>query len=155
MSLRSLRYLSSLMEDVVVPTPEEGTTLVNETTTRVDPNVPEVGEPIEPAPQAPVDAPVDAPVEPSVELPAEVTPAEVEDVKEEVDETIEQVEDEGVTPSSMRYIQRMYGNVMHMLNIPFPSIYEVKDSSLNLKVSNEVVKALKTLKYYLSHFRTY
>lgn len=95
MSLSALKFAARMAAKL-----EEQTTVVNETTTRIDENVPAVGAPVEPEPQveeplpssdepaeveAPVvDTPVETPVEAPVEEPVTDEPIVVEGEGDEV-----------------------------------------------------------------------
>lgn len=165
MSIKSLR---AFMEETAAPvapvTPEEHTTIVNETTTRIDPEVPAVGAPVEPMPQEePVEVeevevvevvePTPEQVE-SVDLPEDVTPADVAETEAQVEETITQVEENGVTPETMRLITMAWGAHLNQVGLRLPRVEQIKNNSINLRASYATINALKSFKNYLKCFKT-
>ena len=168
MSIKSLR---AFMEEVAAPvvTPEESTTIVNETTTRINPEMPEVGAPVEPEAQEPEGPETPEPVEEvevvevveptpeqvgSVDLPEEVTPADVAETEAQVEETITQVEENGVTPETMRLIHMAWGAHLQQFGLRLPRIEQIKNNSINLRASYSTINALKSFKNYLKCFKT-
>ena len=214
MSLSSLKFAARMAAKL-----EEQTTIVNETTTRVDENVPAVGAPVEPNPQeneelpssepqevreapavnpseemvpvepeAPANAPTveivatpdEAPVEEEpatdepivideeapaesveedeaeveVELPEGVTPEDVEEAQTEIAEVVSEVEEEGVTPTTMRHIHRYWGDTLKVFGIQgLPAVESVKPNSVNLRAAAKTVNALNALSKQLNVFK--
>lgn len=170
MSIKSLRAFMEMEEAAPVVSSDEATTIVNETTTRIDPEVPAVGAPVEPEAQEPSGPETPEPVEEevevvevtepapeqveSVELPEEVTPADVAETEAQVEETISQVEENGVTPETMRLIHMAWGAHLQQFGIRLPRIDQIKSNSINLRASYSTVNALKSFKNYLKCFKT-
>lgn len=168
MSIKSLRAFMEMEE--VASTPNEATTIVNETTTRIDPEVPEVGAPVEPEAQEPSGPETPEPVEEevevvevveptpeqvgSVELPEEVTPEDVAETEEKVEETISQVEENGVTPETMSLIHMAWGAHLQQFGLRLPRVEQIKSNSINLRASYSTVNALKSFKNFLKCFKT-
>lgn len=185
MAINSIHFLvNSIKMEGELP-PEEQTTLVNETTTRVDPNVPETGEPVTPEPQINPELPSSEPeptVEPeapvvittesetvieggetppeaepveaeTVELPAEVEPAEVEEVVTRVTEIVTQVEDTGVDPTTMKYINDAWGEYLGMFGLKLPDPSTLKAGSTNLRAAADVVNTFNKFKMYMRCFK--
>lgn len=216
MSLSSLKFAARMAAKL-----EEQTTIVNETTTRVDENVPAVGAPVEPTPQeeevlpssepqevreapavnpseemvpvepeapanaptvevvaTPEEAPVEEPaVEPEapatnepivvededgdgdveaveVELPEGVTPEDVEEAQTEIAEVVSEVEEEGVSPTTMRHIHRYWGDTLKVFGIEgLPSVESVKPNSVNLRAAAKTVNTLNALSKQLNVFK--
>lgn len=156
MSIKSIKYLTKL-EETAVPvvepsaepvSTEEATTIVNETTTRIDPEVPAIGAPVEPEPQEPevVD-------EQTVELPEEVTPAEVEEAISQVEEAATVVEENGVTPETMRFIEQAWGDKLQAFGLTLPKAEDLKRNSINLRAAAATMNSLIALKNHLKRFK--
>ena len=214
MSLSALKFAARMAAKL-----EEQTTIVNETTTRVDENVPAVGAPVEPEPQVeeplptsdepaeveapvvdtpvetPVEAPVEAPVEEpavepeveeapvadepivvegegdeevvaedqdgdgdvdtvEVELPEGVTAEDVEEVQTEIEEVVSEVEEEGVTPTTMKHLHRHWNDTLKLFGLnELPAIDSLKKDSVNLRAAVKTVNTLNALKKRLSIFK--
>ena len=115
----------TLLEELANETPpEETTTVVNETTTRVDPSVPETGAPVEPIPQEDT---VDTTEEGVIELPADVEPEEVQEAITQVEETVQEIETSGVTPQTMKYINMAWGGYLASFGLSLPSMDVIKE----------------------------
>lgn len=97
MSLSALKFAARMAAKL-----EEQTTLVNETTTRVDENIPEVGGAVEPTPQEDEPLPSSEPQEVN-EAPA-VNPAEVE-VPAPVEEPVVETPVEGEVPAEAPVVE--------------------------------------------------
>lgn len=165
--------------DVTEPvTPEEQTTIANETTTRKDPDVPEVGAPATPEPQDPtgvsepgdpepapvtteevvtpvvVESEVEVPAPGTVELPPAVTPEQIEEIQTTITEVVTTVKEEGVTPTSMKFLNTMLGSTMKQFGLVLPKADSLKKGSINLQASVDTVNALCTLSKYIRAFKT-
>ena len=175
MTISSIHFLvNSIKMEGELP-PEEQTTLVNETTTRVNPNIPETGEPVTPEPQInpelpssnsesedpviiedennetpPITETVEAE---TVELPVEVEPAEVEEVVTRVTEIVTQVEDTGVDPTTMKYINDAWGEYLRMFGLKLPDPHTLKVGSTNIRAAADVINTFNKFKMYMKCFK--
>ena len=173
MPLASLEGFMRKMDVTEPVTPEEQTTIANETTTRKDPDVPEVGAPATPEPQDPtgvsepapvtteevvtpvvVESEVEVPAPGTVELPPAVTPEQIEEIQTTITEVVTTVKEEGVTPTSMKFLNTMLGSTMKQFGLVLPKADSLKKGSINLQASVDTVNALCTLSKYIRAFKT-
>lgn len=127
----TVEHISEHVSAIIPPVPaantEESTTLPNEVST---------GVPAEP-----------------VELPEEVTPEKVTEVITQVEEIRDDVEENGLTPQTMRaYLALGLKDYEPMYQVKFPGLEELKPNNPNVLPAAKMIIALNTI---ISHLRTH